>query len=58
MSFGKSKHNSKRGRCQKTAALAYDCFNYESIEWLVEAGEELEFRNRNALSCHVGNHLC
>ena len=26
---------------QNTAALAFDCHNYESIAWLVEAGEEL-----------------
>ena len=26
---------------KRTAVLAYDCFNYESIAWLVEAGEEL-----------------
>jgi len=26
---------------KKTAALAYDCYNYESIAWLIEAGEEL-----------------
>ena len=26
---------------QKTAALAFDCHNYESIAWLLEAGDEL-----------------
>jgi ketose-bisphosphate aldolase len=41
MSFEKVSTILKEVDAKKTAALAYDCFNYESIEWLVEAGEEL-----------------
>jgi ketose-bisphosphate aldolase len=26
---------------KNTAALAFDCFNYDSIEWIIEVGEEL-----------------
>ena len=41
MSFEKVSTILKEVDAKKTAALAYDCFNYESIAWLVEAGEEL-----------------
>ena len=41
MSFEKVSTILKEVDAKKTAALAYDCFNYESIEWLVEAGEEM-----------------
>ena len=41
MSFEKVSAILKEVDAKKTAALAYDCFNYESIAWLVEAGEEL-----------------
>ena len=41
MSFEKVSTILKEVDANKTAALAYDCFNYESIAWLVEAGEEL-----------------
>jgi ketose-bisphosphate aldolase len=26
---------------KKTAALAFDCYNYDSIEWVIEVGQEL-----------------
>ena len=41
MSFEKVSSILKEADAKKTAALAYDCFNYESIAWLVEAGEQL-----------------
>ena len=41
MSFEKVSTILKEADAKKTAALAYDCFNYESIAWLVEAGEQL-----------------
>jgi ketose-bisphosphate aldolase len=41
MSFEKVSTILKEVDAKKTAALAYDCFNYESIAWLIEAGEEL-----------------
>jgi len=42
MSFEKVSTILKEVDAKKTAALAYDCFNYESIAWLVEVGEELK----------------
>ena len=41
MAFEKVSTILKDADARKTAVLAYDCFNYESIAWLVEAGEEL-----------------
>ena len=42
MAFEKVSTILKEADKKNTAVLAYDCFNYESIEWLVEAGEELQ----------------
>jgi len=41
MSFEKVSTILKERDAKNTAALAYDCFNYESIAWLIKAGEEL-----------------
>ena len=41
MAFEKVSSILKDADAKRTAVLAYDCFNYESIAWLVEAGEEL-----------------
>lgn len=41
MAFEKVSTILKDADAKRTAVLAYDCFNYESIAWLVEAGEEL-----------------
>ena len=41
MAFEKVSAILKDADAKRTAVLAYDCFNFESIAWLVEAGEEL-----------------
>jgi ketose-bisphosphate aldolase len=41
MAFEKVSTILKDADAKRTAVLAYDCFNFESIAWLVEAGEEL-----------------
>jgi fructose-bisphosphate aldolase, class II len=41
MAFEKVSAILKDADTKRTAVLAYDCFNFESIAWLVEAGEEL-----------------
>jgi ketose-bisphosphate aldolase len=41
MSFEKLSTILKEVDAKKTAALAFDCHNYESIAWVIEAAEEL-----------------
>jgi fructose-bisphosphate aldolase, class II len=41
MSFEKLSTILKEVDAKKTAALAFDCHNYESIAWIIEAAEEL-----------------
>ena len=42
MSFEKMSTILKEVDARKTAALAFDCYNYESIVWVIEAAEELK----------------
>ena len=42
MSFEKLSTILKEVDAKKTAALAFDCYSYDSIEWVIEVGEELK----------------
>ncbi|MGP8080931.1 MAG: class II fructose-bisphosphate aldolase [Dehalococcoidales bacterium] len=43
---------------KNTAALAFDCFNYDSIEWVIEVGEELNLPVIIMLYPEMSKYMC